>query len=320
MLGFLRVLGVRHWGALIGGLVFAFGSFFITQIQHENLVRSAVWLPLVLLLVERAFGAAGWGRQRWLALAGLALAVAALGTHVQPGRHDPARPRALHHLPRRRRTDRRVTLGARATASLGTGMVTVIGLATAAVQLLPLFELGRMSYRGPGLIYELATAWPLRWQNLPTIVFPYLFRLDDGVWVTLWERWETFLYVGMAPLGLAVVGGLLARRRIVGFFILLGLLGLAVGLAEQSPLNVHYLLWNLPGFSSLRAPGRFAYLVVFALAGLAAFGVDWLAGLGGGPEAGIAVGGAMLGAAASLAGLAAWFRAELLADRSTGPK
>src|SRR3712207_5016165 len=47
MLGFLRVLGVGRWGALVGGVVFAFASFFVAQLQHENLVRSAVWLPLV---------------------------------------------------------------------------------------------------------------------------------------------------------------------------------------------------------------------------------------------------------------------------------
>ena len=44
--GFLRVLGTGRLGALVGGLVFAFGSFFVAQLQHENVVRSAVWLPL----------------------------------------------------------------------------------------------------------------------------------------------------------------------------------------------------------------------------------------------------------------------------------
>src|SRR5205814_2312781 len=70
--------------ALVGGLVFAFGSFFVAQIQHENVVRSAIWLPLVLLFVELALRAGGWRRQQWLIAAGLALALAALGVHIQP--------------------------------------------------------------------------------------------------------------------------------------------------------------------------------------------------------------------------------------------
>ena len=57
------------------------------------------------------------------------------------------------------------------------------------------------------------------------------------------------------------------RRRVVPFFLLLTVFALMVGLADQSPVNIHRLLWNLPGFSSLRAPGRYAYLIVFGVAG-----------------------------------------------------
>ncbi|MDP8924371.1 MAG: YfhO family protein [Chloroflexota bacterium] len=314
MLAFLRVLGVGRWGALVGGLVFAFGSFFIAQLQHENLVRSAVWLPLILLLVERALRAGGWARQRRLVLAGLTLAVAALGLHVQPI--------AMTLLALGLYTTYRLVVGPIPgpawerwlLLAWAPTVVAGIGLAVAAVQWLPLYELGQMSHRGPGLTYELAATYPLRWQNLATVVFPYLFRMENGLWVTLWERWETFLYVGMAPLGLGLLGLLLTRRRIVAFFVLLGLFGLAVGLADQSPLNVHRLLWSLPGLSSLRAPGRFAYLVVFASAGLAAFGVDWLACLRRPSRLGIAAGGAVLAGAAGLAGLAHVLRMRLLAD------
>ncbi len=313
-IGFLRVLGVGHWGALIGGLVFSLGSFFIAQIQHENLVRSAAWLPLILLLVEQAFRTRGWVRQRWLVLAGVALGVAGLGLHVQPI--------AMTLLALGLYATYRVAVGPiagprweRALLLVwAPGLVTVIGVGIAAIQLLPLFELGRMSYRGPGLTYELATDWPLRWQNLATVVFPYLFRMENGFWVTLWQRWEVFLYVGMAPLGLGALAVLLARRRVVPFFILLGLFGLAVGLAEQNPLNVHRLLWSLPGFSSLRAPGRFTYLVVFASAGLAAFGVDWLARLRHRSWPGVAVGVAVLAGAGGLAWLANELRWRLVAD------
>ncbi|MBA2451061.1 MAG: hypothetical protein H0V51_23865 [Chloroflexi bacterium] len=314
MHAFLRTLGAGRWGALVGGLVFAFGSFFITQIQHENLVRSAVWLPLILLCVERALRTDGWARQRYLVLGGLALAVAALGLHVQPI--------AMTLLALGLYTTYRVVVGPIAGRPWervlllvwAPGLVTAVGLGGAAVQLLPLFELGRTSYRGPGLIYDLATAWPLRWQNLPTVVFPYLFRLDDGRYITLWQQWETFLYVGMAPLGLGLLAVLFARRRIVPFFVLIGLFGLLVGLVEQSPLNVYRLLWGLPGFSSLRAPGRFAYLIVFAAAGLAAFGMDWLASRRRRSSLGAAAGLSILAGAGGLAWLVVAFRTRLLAD------
>jgi hypothetical protein len=274
---FMRVLGVGRAGGLLGGLVFAFGSFFVTQIQHENVVRSAVWLPLVLLCVEMALRSGAWRRQQWLVAAGLALAMAALGVHIQPV-FMTLLCLGLFVLYRLvvgpvagRRWERPLLL------VWAPGLVTAIGLGVAAAQWLPLFELGRMSYRGPGLGYDLASTWPLRWQNLATIVLPYLFRLPDGRWITLWQQWESFLYVGIMPLGLAIVGAVVARRRIVPFFLLLTVFALLVGLADQSPIvNIHRLLWELPGFSSLRAPGRYAYLIVFGFAGLAAFGLDAL--------------------------------------------
>ncbi|MCC6179971.1 MAG: hypothetical protein IT305_32050 [Chloroflexi bacterium] len=273
---YLRTLGLTRTAALVGGLVFAFGSFLVAQLQHENVVRSAVWLPLILLCAERSFRVSGWRRQRWLVGGGLVLACAALGVHIQPvfmtlvclGLYTTYR--VLVGPVTGPRWERALQL------VWAPGLICAIGLGAAAIQWLPLFELGRMSYRGPGLNYDLATTWPLRWQNLATVVLPYLFRLPDGRFITLWQQWETYLYVGIMPLGLAVLGVLLARRRIVPFFVMLAAFGLVVGLAEQSPLNLHRLLWMLPGFSSLRAPGRYAYLIVFAAAVLAACGADVL--------------------------------------------
>jgi hypothetical protein len=220
--------------------------------------------------------ASGWRRQQWLIASGLALAMSALGVHIQPvlmtlfclGLF------VLYRVivgPVGGRWWERILLLVWVPA-----IVTGVGIGVAAAQWLPLFELGRMSYRGPGLGYELSATWPLRWQNLATVFLPYLFRLPDGRWVTLWQQWETYLYVGILPLGLALLGALLPRRRVVPFFALLTVLALMIGLADQSPVNIHKLLWYLPGFSSLRAPGRYSYLIVFGVAALAAFGFDRL--------------------------------------------
>ena len=314
MLAFLRVLGVGRWGALVGGLVFGYGSFFITQIQHENVVRSATWLPLILLFVEIGLRRTGWRRQQLLVLAGMTLGVAALGVHVQPV--------AMTLVVLGLYTTYRLLVGSVAGAwperlvllAWAPGLVAAIGIGIAAVQWLPLFELGRMSYRGPGLGYDLATTWPLRWQNLATALLPYAFRLDDGRFITLWQQWETFIYVGIWPLALALVGVLLGRRRIVPFFLLVALVGLVVGLAEQSPINLHRLLWSLPGFSSLRAPGRYAYLIVFGVAGLAAFGLDALARLRGRSWRTLGVVGLTALSGAALAYAIVAFRRRLLAD------
>lgn len=285
MYGLTRVLGASRLGGFIGGLVFSLGSFLVGQLQHENMVRSTVWLPGILLLFELALRARGWARQRRLVGAGLLLGTAALGLHIQAlamvllalGIY------VVHRLlvgptvgPWRERL---------ALLAWGPGLIALVALGLSAAQWLPLFEVGRTSYRGPGLTYALATTWTLAPFNLPALLFPYFFRDPNGLWWSLWAPWETLPYVGVAPLALGILG-LFARRRAATYFGLLALLGLWIALSHYAPFNLHELLWRLPGFSSLRAPGRFSFLFVFGAAGLAAFGIDvvrhgtWEAGRG----------------------------------------
>ena len=152
------------------------------------------------------------------------------------------------------------------------------GLALAAVQWLPLGEWALVSSRRGGVDYEFASAFGLAPENLPTLIFPYFFRLPDATtWWSLWQQWETELYVGIPTLALAIVGIVFSRRIELVYFVLLGAVSLLIGMAHYAPLfNLHQLLWSIPGFSFLRAPG-FTYLVVFAFACLAAFGLQALA-------------------------------------------
>src|SRR4029077_14758579 len=51
---YVKTLRLDPLPALGGALVFAFGSFLSAQMHHENVVRSAVWLPAVFACAERA--------------------------------------------------------------------------------------------------------------------------------------------------------------------------------------------------------------------------------------------------------------------------
>ena len=126
-----------------------------------------------------------------------------------------------------------------------------------------------------GVDYEFGSAFALATQNLATLLFPFFFRLPDSTaWWSLWQQWETELYVGIPTLALIIVGVACARRLELLYFVPLAVLSLWIAMANYAPVfNVHQLLWSVPGFSFLRAPGRFTYLVVFACACLA-FGAD----------------------------------------------
>lgn len=81
---FVRELNLRRYAALISALVFSFGSFLVAQLPHSNLGNTAIWLPLILLFIEKAYGSLGFRRYAFLSLAGLGLGFTDLGVHLQP--------------------------------------------------------------------------------------------------------------------------------------------------------------------------------------------------------------------------------------------
>jgi hypothetical protein len=335
--GLLRTLQAGRPGALTAGLVFGFGSFLVGQLQHENMIRSAVWLPGELLLLELALRRRGWARQRMLVATGLLFGVACLGVHIQAV--------AMSLVALSLYTAYRLSTGpfsgpwSERLLLLGwaPGLVAGMAVLVAAAQWLPLFELGRTSFRGPGLRYDLATTYSLPPLNLPSLLFPYFFRAEDGLWWSLWAPWEILPYVGIAPLALAMLGLLQVQRRAVWYFGGLTVFGLWIAMSHYAPLNLHELLWQVPGFSSLRAPGRFTYLFVLGVAGLAAFGMDALArrldtetrGHGAGTRVGASacprapasvgvIGGTLLALALVLPAVFLALRQRLLADPGWG--
>lgn len=156
-----------------------------------------------------------------------------------------------------------------------------IGAALSAVQLIPLFELGTYSFRGSGVDYSFATEYGLPVTHFLSFLLPDAFMTsswpDDArrYW-GLWSRWEVFGYVGLVPLCLAPFGLLIGRSRLRWFFGALVVLSLSLAVGEHSPFGAHKFLSSLPGFSALRAPGRFVFLSTLGLAVLAAIGADAL--------------------------------------------
>ncbi|MFN8534929.1 MAG: YfhO family protein [Dehalococcoidia bacterium] len=307
---FCRALGLTRLASVLGGVTFMFSGFLVAQIHHQNLMDSAVWLPLILCFVERAARSSGGTRQMNLAFAGAAFGFQALAVHVQiplmsalviavystfrwllcPIGGSP--PRLLvRHSDWQQGWLRRLTLEefdrlwAAARVVVGriflwgwSGLVIGgVGAGLAAVQLLPLYELGTFSRRAGGVDYAFATLHPQTPLNLVTLLFPYFFRGPEAYNWGLWSPWETRLYMGIVPLVLAIVGLIACRNRFVYFFGALGLVALWIGMASNAPFfNLHELLFQVPGFNQMRAPGRYALVFSLAVAVLAAHGFSFL--------------------------------------------
>ena len=277
-----RTWRLPYASAVLAGVVFALGSFLQAQIHHENVVRTASWLPVILAATERALTRTGWRAQlRWTLLAAVPLGLAGLSLHSQMLAIDLL---ILAGYGAFRWAVGQLALVGVARAWLGRliavarviAPIALIGLGLAAVQLVPLVELAGFSRRGSGIPYAESAAYSLTPYGLVQPIFPYVFRGPANEQWGLWTHWESYLYIGLAPLVLATVALVCVRRREVLAWGVMGGLGLLLALGQYSPINLHYLLWLLPGLSGLRAPGRFSVVVVLAGGMLAAYGLAWL--------------------------------------------
>jgi hypothetical protein len=146
-------------------------------------------------------------------------------------------------------------------------VAAAVGLALAAVQLVPFLQFSLSSERLAVADYAFATDYSLPPAHLVTLLVPEFFGepIQVGYWsVPTFE--ELTYYAGM----LAVLGILLALRRptrLTWFYLLLIVFGLGLALGRYGVL---YELAHrfLPPFRFVRAPGRAAFLYLFAASAL----------------------------------------------------
>jgi hypothetical protein len=282
-----RILGAGGFGATIGGLSFAYGSFLVGHLQHDNILRSASWLPWLLAAAELALRHEG-RRRIWAILGGAVVyALMSLGVHIQPvllstlalGAYLLAGPLvrpsggAIAGASRDAWASIRRWLLARCVVGFGT---VGLGGLLAAAQLVPLYVLGSRSLRPALVTYDYATSYAISPVQMLTLVLPYMFHFDAERHWALWSPHESTLYVGVGTLVLALVGTAFVRTRAVVFFAALGAISLTLCLGDYLPIKPYSLIWNLPGFAYLRAPARFSLLFELAVACLAALAATWL--------------------------------------------
>lgn len=308
--GAARLLGIGRAGATLAGLSFGFGGFLMAQITNLNVMTGGVWLPLV-------FGAYLWALRRRRAaaalLGGLALALHILAAHPQIPFYTGLFL-AGYALYESGRLLRRGEVAQAGRVWLLLALLVGNGALLAAPQIWPTWELQSLSLRLAGVDYGQMTAIslpPLHWL---TLILPNLYGTTVTGYHGLVGNFEELnLYAGVLPLVLAFFSWRMRRRPEVGFFWLATILSLLLAAGGYTPL--YRLLARLPLFSLFRNPTRWSMITNFALAMLAAYGLEaylqrprgwrWLAAL-------------WLGLTGLLAGV--WlFREPLLAWVQAGP-
>lgn len=268
-LRFLRREGrISCLAALAGAVAFMFSDLFITHFGNLNLIAVAAWLPLIFLCYHRALTDRDVG---WALGAALALGVAALAGHIQPLLHILL----LLGLYLLYRVVLALRDGPRAVLTLIglAALVLVMGLGLAALSLLPAYEMTQFTRRAQ-ISYAEASQYSLPPAELVGLLIPGMVGRGVQQYWAPWPRVEVG-YIGVFPLVLAFLSILLRRDRLTRFFAGLAVLALILALGGYAILYGWLYRW-VPAFDQIRAPARFIYLLDFALAALAALGLDLL--------------------------------------------
>ncbi len=267
-LRFIQRQPLKRWAALAGAAAFMFSDLFVTHFGNLNMIACAAWLPVIFCLFRRAL----CDRRPALAAgSGVFLGFAALAGHVQPLLYIVLALGLyfLYYAYGRRRCGWRVLLS---TVSL-LALTLVVALGVAALALIPAYEMSSLSLRAD-LTYQDASQYSLPPAALIGLLVPGIFgRGPRGYWGP-WPRVEVG-YVGILPLLLASLALLLRRDNLTRFLTLLAVLAAFLALGDFTILH-GWVYRFVPGFDLIRAPARFIYLLDFALAGLAALGLDVL--------------------------------------------
>jgi hypothetical protein len=273
----LRRFGTGRAGAVAGAVVWQGNSFMVAWIHLPTVLCTVAWLPLVLLLCERmAVGGGLKSALRGGALAGVALGLSYLGGHPQmflfvallSGAYLLARglSRAAGGSVAARLA--RVTAGGAAMGGVALGL--------AAVQLLPTLDFLRLAHRtftpGPES-YAFYLKRALQPVQLAGLVMPHpLGNPAAGTYLGPENYAEYALYIGLIPLGLALIAVALSRAWHTRFSAGAAALALLIAMGT----GVNWPLYHWLGFSRMGSPARVLVLFVFALSLLAGLGMDGL--------------------------------------------
>jgi hypothetical protein len=273
---FSRSNDLRVFGSLVSAITYMFGGFFVSQAQHLGAVSAAAWIPLIFLLLQKAFRTGNPVYGVWASIP--------IAFHILAGNGPSSIVLVIiltFYLVCIQWQNHRKPLSLRGIVRpLGIfALALALGLAVSAVQTLPTLELFPRSIM-EGRTYEQATRATFSLKSLMTFFVPNFLSGNSGsaaYWGT-GDITKTYHYVGILPLILAVLAVLFVNKKRIGPFIALGAFSFLWYLGHYTMVSeIVYLLAPSIVRRAIELFPVKAYFD-FAVATLAGFGASFLLG------------------------------------------
>lgn len=334
MYGFGRALRLQVWPACLAGLTYALGGFTFTHAVFPTVIATAAWLPLLLAMIEiilrkqQAKGTRSFRPIPYLLTGAFALTMCILAGNPEylaysllfTAAYTAMRLVSLYWALRSDESQEPGRNGAprlplwsaaafqrAAKQAVWLGLILILGVSVAAVQVVPFAENFIQSDQSATLPFRKVSefSWPKR--QILTFWMPNAYgNPTHHRWLDIWNwRWEPApynpyglniraidwgirayhagsTYVGLAAWALLLVllwacvlpGRLDPRHRRAAFALLiLGVLSLMFALG----LPVYRAMYALPGWDAIQSGQNWSFIFFFCLCVLAGLGLQALA-------------------------------------------
>lgn len=278
---FSGTLGLSPLGRSVSMLAFALSGYLVGRIGSFPTASSAAWIPWLFWMTQRVITHRRWPDAGWL---GLIFGLQLLTGHAQTTWYSGLGV-GLYALWQVLWGQRTKPLKVRTRGAGLAALGMILGLAAAAVQLIPTAEYLLQSQRSGGVDYERVINLSYAPLRLLTLLSPNFFGTPaDGSYLTEGIYFEDALYLGFVPFLmalLAIAGRVRQRRRVdrfpalrtVPFWTILALAAMVIALGRYGPV-FRVLYDHVPTFDAFREPVRWLILTEFSLAVLAGIGVS----------------------------------------------
>lgn len=261
---YLVNLKLSKMACILGSISFAFCGFSVSWLEWGTIVHTVLWLPLILLSIDKIFSSRK-NFSLWNLILIFSLSASLFAGHLQTFFYTfiiSAFYLLFHFLSRKDNRKKIYFLGS-----------ILIFFVITSVQWIPTLQFISLSARSADVLNWTTSGWFLPWQNLIQFFSPDFFGNPATLnYFGVWNYGEFIGYVGIIPLTFAFFALFFRRDRRILFFgsaFFLSLIFALPTFIAKIPFQL-----NIP-FISTSQPTRLLFIVDFSLSVLAAFGFDY---------------------------------------------
>ncbi len=270
---FGKLIKLSKLTSLFAATIFSLSGIFFTHIVHYNLIQAISFLPWEFFLIEKFLQS---NKKGWLWVYSICLGLQLFAGFPQVFLISMIGI-AIYFVCRLVSQNNQQGF---LKSTITVLAFSILGVVIASPQLLPTWELVKVSGKSDGLVVSILAQFPFHPKNLLNFINPYIFGDPrTGSYPPFSSNWgvfwETTGYFGLVPFLLSFLSLFYLKKSLLKkTFLLMAFISLVLLLGKYTPF---FFLFQLPPLSFFRLPARFIILFVFALTVLSALVLEKVA-------------------------------------------